>query len=65
MKDSRFNLLKVEKDCELADFIQAKNLTFQKGAVFYEFKRPEEDIGPDKEVILMKEVKLQIHLNYY
>ena len=59
VKGSRFKLLKVKKNCELADFIQAKKLDFHKGAVFYEFKRTEEDINPDKEVILMKEVKMQ------
>ena len=46
--------MKVEKDCELADFIQRKQLIFQTGAVFYEFTRGKEDIDADKEVILMK-----------
>ncbi|MCG8620628.1 MAG: hypothetical protein MJE68_01335, partial [Proteobacteria bacterium] len=54
VRDGRFELLTVEKDCELADFIHQKQLVFKKGAVFYEFTRPREDINPDKEVILME-----------
>jgi hypothetical protein len=54
VKDGRFELLIVEKGCELADFIHQKRLIFQRGAVFYEFTRGKEDINPDKEVILMK-----------
>lgn len=54
VKDGRFELLTVEKDCELADFIHQKQLVYQRGAVFYEFTRPKEDINPDKEVILME-----------
>ena len=68
MKDGRFEMRTVKKNCELADFIQEKQLIFQMGAVFYEFKRPEEDINRDKEVILLKEVnKIRILdlLDYY
>ena len=54
--DNRFMELTVEKDCELQSFIEEHNLTFQRGAAFYEFTRAEEDIVFDKEIILMDKV---------
>ena len=44
------------RDCQLAEFVEQKKLTYQKGYVFYEFTRNEEDINAEKEVILMDKV---------
>ena len=52
----RFKVLKVERKCTLAEFIEQKKLAFQSGRVFYEFTRKEEDINSEKEVILMDKV---------
>ena len=62
----RFEVLKVEEDCELREFIESKcGLVFKRGCVFFEFTHEIEDISESKEVVLMKKVTLiSIFLKY-
>jgi hypothetical protein len=48
----RFQILKVDRDCEIRDFVQRNDLCFQPGKGFYEFTKSEE-IRPAREVVLV------------
>ena len=55
----RFEILKVEEDCELREFVETKcGLVFKRGCAFFEFTHEIEDIPETKEVVLMKKVTL-------
>lgn len=47
----RFQIMTVDRECEIRDFVQDRNLTFQVGKGFYEFTKSEE-IRPAREVVL-------------
>lgn len=53
------------RNCTIAEFIEQKKLTFQRGCVFYEFTRNEEDINAEKEVILMDKVAIFLKLSMH
>ena len=46
----------VPKVCSLIELIEEKGLKFRSGCAFFEFTHKQEDIGSDKEVILMSMV---------
>ena len=48
----RFQVLKVDKDCSIKEFVQAQGVTFKVGRGFYEFTKPEV-IQDRKEIVLM------------
>jgi hypothetical protein len=50
---TRFRRLKVDKARSIKDFIESKNLTFQKGRVFYALSKPE-IVQSFKEILLQK-----------
>jgi hypothetical protein len=50
---SKYQVLTVDKDTSIKDFVVKKGLTFKTGKGYYEFTKPEK-IGADKEVVLMK-----------
>ena len=55
----RFEVLKVEEDCELREFVEIKcGRVFKRGCAFFEFTHEIEDIPETKEVVLMKKVTL-------
>lgn len=52
------NKLTVPRACSLIELIEdMHNLKFRPGCAFYEFTHKHEDIGPEKEVILMRKVR--------
>ena len=54
-----FEILEVENDCELREFIKGKQLLrfeYKRGSIFYEFKYDFERISDDKGLIFMDEV---------
>jgi hypothetical protein len=48
----RFQVLDVDKDVSIKDFVEAQGVTFKKGRGFYEFNKPE-TIQKYKEIIVM------------
>lgn len=50
---ARFQILHVEEDTSIKNFVQEMGLIFEKGKGFYQFTKPE-DIQPNKEVVLRK-----------
>ena len=53
----RFEILKVEEDCELREFVETKcGRIFKRRCAFFEFTHEVEDIPETKEVVLMKKV---------
>ena len=52
----RFEILDVNKDCELREFIERSDRHFKSGCAFYQFTHEIEDISDDKEIVLMKKV---------
>ena len=50
---AKYQILTVESDCSIKDFVQGRGLVFKKGKGFYEFTKSE-TIGVNKEVVLMK-----------
>lgn len=48
----RFQVLEIDEDCAIRDFVLDQGLTFKKGRGFYEFTKPEM-IQEAKEVVLM------------
>ena len=60
----KFKQLQVFKACSLIELIEDKyHLEFRPGCAFYEFTHKHEDIGPNKEVILMDKVSSFLHNN--
>ena len=55
----RFEILKVEEDCELREFVETKcGRVFKRGCAFFEFTHEIEDIPGTKGVVLLKKVTL-------
>jgi len=50
---AKYQVLNVEEDISIKNFVESKGLRFKTGKGFYEFTKPE-SIGPNKEVVLMK-----------
>jgi len=48
----RFQVLNVDRDCSIKDFVQENDLIFKAGKGFYEFTKPEKIQG-GKEIVLM------------
>lgn len=56
----RFKVLDVDNDCELKEFVEKKNLTFNRGCCFYQFTHDVEKIGDKQEIVLMNKVIFRI-----
>ena len=52
----RFEVLDVNEDCELREFIERSGRPFKRGCALYQFTHEIEDISDDKEIVLMKKV---------
>lgn len=52
----RFTVLDVDNDCELKEFVEKKNLPFERGCCFYQFTHDVERIRDNQEVVLMNKV---------
>ena len=50
---SKYQILDVDEDCSIKNFVEGRGLQFKKGKGFYEFTKTE-TIGAKKEVVLMK-----------
>lgn len=50
---AKYQVLNVEDDISIKNFVESKGLRFKTGKGFYEFTKPE-SISPNKEVVLMK-----------
>lgn len=50
---AKFQILDVEENCSIKQFVEEMGLTFKRGKGFYEFMKPEK-ISPKKELILMR-----------
>jgi hypothetical protein len=50
---ARFQILNVDQDCKISDFVRRMGLNFAKGRGFYEFTKSEE-IGSAKQVVLRR-----------
>ena len=55
----RFEQYEVKKDCQLREFVEAKELEFRRGSAFYKFTHEVESIYEDKELIFREEVGCQ------
>ena len=58
--ESRFDEYKVESDTNLRKFIDEK-ASFKRGAAFFQFMCPEEDVLADREVVLKHNVSYLIY----
>ena len=52
----RFEVLDVNEDCELREFVEKSGRPFKRGCAFYEFTHDIEDISDGREIVLMKKV---------
>lgn len=50
---AKFQILRVDVDCKITDFVRRMGLVFAKGKGFYEFTKPEL-IGPNKLIVLRR-----------
>jgi hypothetical protein len=50
---AKYQILTVDEDCSIKNFVESRGLTFKAGKGFYEFTKPE-TISSKKEVVLMK-----------
>lgn len=50
---AKFQILRVDNDCSITDFVRRMGMQFKKGKGFYQFTKPE-DIAPTKEVVLKR-----------
>lgn len=61
---SEFNILKVEKNCDLQTFLKEQKKIFYRGCAFFEFRNKAEDIAAGKRVILVNKVMIyEVHSN--
>ena len=60
MFDGRFQVLDVDRDCSIKDFVEENGLTFKKGRGFYQFNK-RETIQDYKEVVIQNKVTGAIH----
>jgi len=60
MFDGRFQVLSVDRNCSIKDFVEANGLRFKKGRGFYQFTK-RETIQNYKEVVIQNKVTGAIH----
>ena len=64
----QFQCFRVEKDCQLLDFIKSKQLDSQRGCAYYEFGSDPEDIPRGIKIVLKSVVsycRTQVRIVYY